>query len=56
MCVVAEGVEKDAQLAFLRERGCDRVQGYYFSPPLPGEEMLTYLLEAPKLRAVADSS
>ena len=56
MCVVAEGVEQDAQLAFLRERGCDRVQGYYFSPPLPGEEMLTYLLEAPKLRAVADSS
>ena len=56
MCVVAEGVEQDAQLAFLRERGCDRVQGYYFSPPIPGEEMLTYLLEAPKLRAVADSS
>ena len=54
ICVVAEGVEQDAQLAFLRERGCDRVQGYYFSPPLPGEEMLTYLLEAPKLQAVAD--
>ena len=56
MCVIAEGVEQDAQLAFLRERGCDRVQGYYFSRPLPGEEMLAYLLEPPKLRAVADSS
>ena len=56
MCVVAEGVEQDAQLAFLRERGCDRVQGYYFSPPLPSDEMQDYLLEGPKLQAVADSS
>lgn len=56
MCVVAEGVEQDAQLAFLRERGCDRVQGYYFSPPLPGEEMLKYLLEGPELQVAAGSS
>ena len=55
MYVVAEGVEQDAQLAFLRERGCDRVQGYFFSPPLPGEEMLTYLLETSKVRAAANS-
>lgn len=41
--VVAEGVEKEAQLAFLKERDCDRVQGYFFSPPLPTEEMLSYL-------------
>lgn len=44
-CVVAEGVENEAQLAFLRERGCDRVQGYLFSPPLPGESMLAYLTD-----------
>ena len=41
--VVAEGVEQEAQLAFLTERECDRVQGYFFSPPLPEEEMLAYL-------------
>jgi EAL domain-containing protein (putative c-di-GMP-specific phosphodiesterase class I) len=32
--VVAEGVETKGQLTFLRERACDRIQGFYFSPPL----------------------
>jgi len=32
--VLAEGVESAAQLAFLREHGCDEYQGYYFSRPL----------------------
>ena len=32
--VVAEGVETEAQLDFLRSRGCDEMQGYYFSYPL----------------------
>ena len=36
--VVAEGVETEYQLNLLRERGCDLVQGYYFSKPLPAEE------------------
>lgn len=43
VCVVAEGVEQRSQLNFLRERGCDEMQGYYFSVPLkPGvlERML----------------
>jgi len=37
--VVAEGVETEAQLAFLREQNCDEYQGYYFSRPLPAEEV-----------------
>ena len=32
--VIAEGVEKIAQLDYLREHGCDQIQGYYFSRPL----------------------
>ena len=37
--VVAEGVENDYQLRQLRELGCDYAQGYYFSKPLPSQEM-----------------
>ena len=36
--VVAEGVETEKQMKFLRENGCDLIQGYYFSRPLPPEE------------------
>ena len=35
--VLAEGVETEKQLRYLQELGCDGVQGYYFSPPLPAE-------------------
>ena len=35
MSVVAEGVEDEEQFALLRKFGCDEVQGYLFSPPLP---------------------
>lgn len=39
MSVIAEGVETEAQLAFLRAHGCDVMQGYYFSRPLPAGDM-----------------
>jgi EAL domain-containing protein (putative c-di-GMP-specific phosphodiesterase class I) len=36
--VVAEGVETRGQLSLLKNAGCDLVQGFYFSRPLPPEE------------------
>lgn len=36
--VIAEGVESEAQLSFLRRYHCDQMQGFYFSRPLPAEE------------------
>jgi EAL domain-containing protein (putative c-di-GMP-specific phosphodiesterase class I)/ActR/RegA family two-component response regulator len=41
---VAEGVETAAQLAYLRHYGCDHIQGYYFSPPVPVDELERMLL------------
>jgi len=39
MKVIAEGVETEAQLALLIANRCDEIQGYYFSRPVPAEEM-----------------
>jgi EAL domain-containing protein (putative c-di-GMP-specific phosphodiesterase class I) len=36
--VIAEGVETEAQLAFLKQHGCMAYQGYLFSKPVPLEE------------------
>jgi diguanylate cyclase (GGDEF)-like protein/PAS domain S-box-containing protein len=41
--VIAEGVETDDQLTFLRTHRCDQVQGYLASPPLTAERFVTWL-------------
>ncbi|MEJ2344968.1 MAG: EAL domain-containing protein [Gammaproteobacteria bacterium] len=41
--VIAEGVENEAQLRFLQDKGCNAYQGYYCSPPLPVEEFGHFL-------------
>ena len=43
--VIAEGVETEAQLEFLAGEGCKQVQGYYFSRPIPADEIDRLLIE-----------
>jgi diguanylate cyclase (GGDEF)-like protein/PAS domain S-box-containing protein len=43
MRVVAEGIERPAQLSFLRAHGCDVMQGNLVGPPLPAEEIAPFL-------------
>jgi diguanylate cyclase (GGDEF)-like protein/PAS domain S-box-containing protein len=47
--VVAEGVETPEQLAFLREQSCDSMQGYLFSRPVPGNEVLALFRSGKRL-------
>lgn len=53
--VVAEGVETEAQFDFLRAKGCDELQGYFFSKPLPASEM-TKMLEEKRHMKIAEIS
>ncbi len=56
--VIAEGVETEDQLAFLRERQCDEMQGYLFSKPAPAEAFEAMLRQGgdrPRAKVPADS-
>lgn len=50
LSVIAEGVETREQLERLREIGCDYVQGYFFSKPIPVKEFEDLLQKAPILK------
>jgi diguanylate cyclase (GGDEF)-like protein/PAS domain S-box-containing protein len=41
--VIAEGIETEEQLAFLRREGCELGQGYLFSPPIPAKDFEVYI-------------
>jgi diguanylate cyclase (GGDEF)-like protein/PAS domain S-box-containing protein len=43
--VLAEGVEAEHQLSLLRLEGCDEVQGYYFSRPIPGDAFAVWMMQ-----------
>jgi len=52
--VIAEGVEDAEQLEILRKEGCDEVQGYFFSRPIPAKDfMLLFRRKAPAAAALA---
>lgn len=48
LAVVAEGAEVIEQVEFLREHGCDLVQGFYYSRPLPADEFAIMLRDGPR--------
>jgi diguanylate cyclase (GGDEF)-like protein/PAS domain S-box-containing protein len=45
LTIVAEGVETPEQKAFLRDKACDEMQGFYFSTPVPPEQFASLLRE-----------
>ncbi len=47
--VVAEGVETEAQLKFLLSIGCEKVQGYLISKPLPADQAETFIRNNPPM-------
>jgi diguanylate cyclase len=51
--VIAEGVETEEQLAFLREHGCEEGQGFYFARPVPGNEFTRFLQDNARKSAAA---
>ncbi|HED34835.1 MAG TPA: EAL domain-containing protein [Gammaproteobacteria bacterium] len=49
MKIIAEGVETDLQLSILQGQGCDLIQGYYFSKPVPANELVEFINKTKKI-------
>jgi EAL domain-containing protein (putative c-di-GMP-specific phosphodiesterase class I) len=54
--VIAEGVETEAQLAFLLRYACDEVQGFLFSRPVTGEECGKLIADESHIAAVFEAT
>lgn len=50
--IVAEGVETETQLNYLRELGCQVIQGFYFGRAEPGHAILNRLIDHPRMIAI----
>jgi len=55
-CAIAEGVEHESQLQYLKEHDCDRIQGYLFSKPLDEEDAFKFLISKKKYDCHSDDS
>jgi len=53
LTVIAEGVETEEQLQFLKDHGCEQMQGYYFSRPLPVDDITELLRSGQRLGVTA---
>ena len=56
MKTVAEGIETRSQFDVVRAQRCDKVQGYYFSRPLPADQLLEWLASAPAAGGAAQEA
>jgi diguanylate cyclase (GGDEF)-like protein len=54
LTIVAEGVESEVQLELLRELNCNIIQGYFFSRPIPADQMTVMLEENRRSQAIFD--
>lgn len=50
LCCLAEGAETKEQVEYLKEHGCDKIQGYYYSKPVPMETYKAMLKEQEQIK------
>ena len=45
MSIIAEGIEEQTQSDLLKDMGCDKIQGYFYSRPVPENDIIKYMAE-----------